>query len=115
VTWWSSGGEAPGSKATLGFSRQAAGREGRCRYIQTGVPPIRVSRPLASRCRLTGKGAMVSGSGVCAKRIVVDACHHMLGHLSSIIAKELLNDQKVVIVHYEEIYLSVGLAHQEVI
>jgi hypothetical protein len=31
---------------------------------------------------------MVSGSGVCAKRIVVDACHHMLSRLSSIIAKE---------------------------
>jgi large subunit ribosomal protein L13Ae len=41
---------------------------------------------------------MVSGSGVCAKRIVVDARHHMLGCLSSIIAKELLNDQKVVVV-----------------
>nr|ACG47640.1 hypothetical protein [Zea mays] len=39
---------------------------------------------------------MVSGSGVCAKRIVVDARHHMLGRLSSIIAKELLNGQKVV-------------------
>jgi hypothetical protein len=24
-----------------------------CRYIQTGVPPARVSRPLASRCCLT--------------------------------------------------------------
>jgi hypothetical protein len=44
-----------------------------CRYIRIGVPPARVSRPLASRCRLTGKGAMVSSSGVCAKRIVVDA------------------------------------------
>jgi large subunit ribosomal protein L13Ae len=40
---------------------------------------------------------MVSGSGVCAKRIVVDARHHMLGRLSSIIAKELLNDQKLVV------------------
>jgi large subunit ribosomal protein L13Ae len=39
---------------------------------------------------------MVSGSGVCAKCIVVDAHHHMLGRLSSIIttsiiAKKLLN------------------------
>jgi hypothetical protein len=41
---------------------------------------------------------MVSGSGVCAKRIVLDTRHHMLGHLSSIIAKELLNDQEVVVV-----------------
>jgi large subunit ribosomal protein L13Ae len=55
---------------------------------------------------------MVSGSGVCAKRIVVDARHHMLGRLSSIIAKELLNDQKVVIVRCEEICLSTGLARQ---
>jgi large subunit ribosomal protein L13Ae len=57
---------------------------------------------------------MVSGSGVCAKRIVVDACHHVLGRLSSIVAKELLNNQKVVIVRYEEICLSAGLARQQV-
>jgi hypothetical protein len=44
---------------------------------------------------------MVSSSGVCTKRIVVDACHHMLGRLSSIIAKELLNSQKAIVVHYE--------------
>jgi large subunit ribosomal protein L13Ae len=55
---------------------------------------------------------MVSGSGVCAKRIVVDTRHHMLGRLSSIIAKELLNDQKVVVVRCEEICLSVGLVYQ---
>jgi large subunit ribosomal protein L13Ae len=53
---------------------------------------------------------MVLGSGMCAKRIVVDARHHMLDRLSSIIAKELLNDQKVVIAHYEEIGISAGLA-----
>jgi large subunit ribosomal protein L13Ae len=51
---------------------------------------------------------MVSGSGMCAKRIVVDARHHMLGRLSSIITKELLNDQKVVVARCEEIYLSAG-------
>jgi hypothetical protein len=49
-------------------------------------------KPLERRHRLTGKGAMVSGSGVYAKRIVMDACHHMLGRLSSMIAKELLNN-----------------------
>jgi large subunit ribosomal protein L13Ae len=58
---------------------------------------------------------MVSGFGVCAKCIVVDARHHMLDRLSSIIAKELLNDQKVVIAHYEEIGISAGLARQGVI
>jgi large subunit ribosomal protein L13Ae len=58
---------------------------------------------------------MVSGSSVCAKHIVVDARHHMLGRLSSIIAKELLNGQKAIVVHYEEICLSAGLARQEVI
>jgi ribosomal protein L13 len=51
----------------------------------------------------------VSSSGVCAKRIVVDAHHYMLCHLSSIIAKELLNDQKVKVVRCEEIYMSGGL------
>lgn len=39
---------------------------------------------------------MVSGSGLCAKVVVVDARHHMLGRLASILAKELLNGQKVV-------------------
>jgi large subunit ribosomal protein L13Ae len=51
---------------------------------------------------------LVSGSGVCAKRIVVDVRHHMLGRLSSIIAKELLNDQKVVVAHCKETCLSTG-------
>jgi large subunit ribosomal protein L13Ae len=58
---------------------------------------------------------MVSGSGVCAKRIVVDARHHMLERLSYIIAKELLNGQKVIVVHYEEIGIFASLARQEVI
>jgi large subunit ribosomal protein L13Ae len=57
---------------------------------------------------------MVSGSSVCAKRIVVNARHHMLDRLSFIIAKKLLNDQKVVIVRYEEIGISAGLTRQGV-
>ncbi|KAI9089137.1 hypothetical protein K1719_029416 [Acacia pycnantha] len=56
---------------------------------------------------------MVSGSGVCAKRIVVDARHHMLGRLASIVAKELLNGQKVVVVRCEEICISGGLVRQK--
>jgi hypothetical protein len=68
------------------------GPGGLYRYIRTGVPPARVS-----------------SSGVCAKRIMVDARHHMLGRLSCIIAKELLNDQKVVVVRCEEICMSGGL------
>jgi large subunit ribosomal protein L13Ae len=55
---------------------------------------------------------MVSGFGVGAKRNVVDTRHHMLGHLSSIIAKELLNDQKVVVVRYEQICIFGGLVRQ---
>ena len=39
---------------------------------------------------------MVSGSGMSKKVVVIDARHHMLGRLSSIVAKELLNGQKVV-------------------
>jgi hypothetical protein len=70
------------------------------------------SKPFERRCHLASKGAMASDSGVCAKRIVVDVCHHMLGRLSSIIAKELLNDQKVVVVRCEEICLSAGLVCQ---
>ncbi|KAJ1427977.1 Ribosomal protein L13 [Sesbania bispinosa] len=55
---------------------------------------------------------MVSGSGVCAKRVVVDARHHMLGRLASIVAKELLNGQKVVLIRCEEICISGGLVRQ---
>ncbi|CAK8537143.1 unnamed protein product [Lathyrus sativus] len=56
---------------------------------------------------------MVSGSGACAKRVVVDARHHMLGHLASIVAKELLNGQKVVVVRCEEICISGGLVRKK--
>ncbi|XP_021896841.1 60S ribosomal protein L13a-2-like [Carica papaya] len=56
---------------------------------------------------------MVSGSGICAKRVVVDARHHMLGRLASILAKELLNGQKVVVVRCEEICMSGGLVRQK--
>ncbi|PHT82287.1 60S ribosomal protein L13a-4 [Capsicum annuum] len=56
---------------------------------------------------------MVSGSGISARRIVVDARHHMLGRLSSILAKELLNGQRVVVVRCEEICLSGGLVRQK--
>lgn len=56
---------------------------------------------------------MVSGSGICARRVVVDARHHMLGRLASIVAKELLNGQKVVVLRCEEICLSGGLVRQK--
>ncbi|KAK1315938.1 60S ribosomal protein L13a-2 [Acorus calamus] len=56
---------------------------------------------------------MVSGSGICARRVVVDARHHMLGRLASIVAKELLNGQKVVVVRCEELCLSGGLVRQK--
>lgn len=56
---------------------------------------------------------MVSGSGVMARRIVVDARHHMLGRLASIVAKELLTGQRVVVVRCEEIALSGGLVRQK--
>ncbi|WOL01912.1 60S ribosomal protein L13a-4 [Canna indica] len=56
---------------------------------------------------------MVSGSGLCTRRVVVDARHHMLGRLASILAKELLNGQRVVVVRCEEICLSGGLVRQK--
>ena len=56
---------------------------------------------------------MVSGSGICSKRVVVDARHHMLGRLASIIAKEVLNGQKVVVVRCEELCISGGLVRQK--
>ncbi|KAJ1695565.1 hypothetical protein LUZ63_012263 [Rhynchospora breviuscula] len=67
------------------------------------------------RERETKRGAttMVSGSGICARRIVVDARQHMLGRLASILAKELLNGQRVVVVRCEEICMSGGLVRQK--
>ncbi|EFJ23532.1 hypothetical protein SELMODRAFT_166650 [Selaginella moellendorffii] len=56
---------------------------------------------------------MVSGSGACARVVVIDARHHMLGRLASIAAKELLNGQRLVITRCEEIALSGGLVRQK--
>ncbi|KMT05616.1 hypothetical protein BVRB_7g167570 [Beta vulgaris subsp. vulgaris] len=56
---------------------------------------------------------MVSGSGVMAKRVVVDARHHMCGRLASIVAKELLTGQRVVVTRCEAIALSGGLVRQK--
>ncbi|KAG0458434.1 hypothetical protein HPP92_023330 [Vanilla planifolia] len=49
---------------------------------------------------------MVSGSAISKRRVVVDARHHMLGRLASIVAKELLNGQRIVVVRCEEICMS---------
>ncbi|TYH82190.1 hypothetical protein ES332_D02G041600v1 [Gossypium tomentosum] len=56
---------------------------------------------------------MVSGRGMCSKRVAVDARHHMLGRLASILAKELLNGQKIVVVRCEEICMWGGLVGQK--
>ncbi|KAF2921124.1 hypothetical protein DAI22_07g006600 [Oryza sativa Japonica Group] len=56
---------------------------------------------------------MVSGSGLCTRRVVVDARHHMLGRLASLVAKELLNGQRVVVVRCEEMCISGGLVRQK--
>ncbi|KAL0926069.1 hypothetical protein M5K25_004453 [Dendrobium thyrsiflorum] len=56
---------------------------------------------------------MVSGSAISKRHIVVDARHHMLGRLASIIAKELLNGQHIVVVRCEEICMSGGLVRQK--
>lgn len=57
-----------------------------------------------------GNGGVVSMG---KKRVVVDARNHMLGRLASILAKELLNGQRVVVVRCEEICLSGGLVRQK--
>jgi len=46
---------------------------------------------------------------VLQKAIIVDARNHLLGRLASIIAKELLNGQRIVIVRSEEINISGSL------
>ncbi|KAB2039841.1 hypothetical protein ES319_D02G038300v1 [Gossypium barbadense] len=50
---------------------------------------------------------------MCSKRVAVDARHHMLGRLASILAKELLNGQKIVVVRSEEICMWGGLVSQK--
>nr|KJB28250.1 hypothetical protein B456_005G037000 [Gossypium raimondii] len=50
---------------------------------------------------------------MCSKRVAVDARHHMLGRLASILDKELLNGQKVVVVRCEEICMWGGLVSQK--
>ena len=78
---------------------------------ETLTPPLVLKKRVRVRERECEK--MVSGSGLCAKRVVVDARHHMLGRLASIIAKELLNGQKVVVVRCEELCISGGLVRQK--
>ena len=56
---------------------------------------------------------MVSGSGMTKKVVVIDARHHMLGRLSSIIAKELLNGQKIVrVLVITDSWLELGVGRQ---
>ncbi|KAE8695161.1 60S ribosomal protein L13a [Hibiscus syriacus] len=74
----------------------------------------RVSMPAyQSKGGKTQEEKIVSRSGIYAKRVVVDARHHMLGRLASILAKELLNGQKVVVVRCGEIFMSGGLVRQK--
>lgn len=55
-----------------------------------------------------------TGSGIFTKRVIVGACHHMLGRFSSNFSKELLlSRQKVVVGHCEEICVSGGLVCQK--
>ncbi|CAN6688581.1 unnamed protein product [Malus baccata var. baccata] len=56
---------------------------------------------------------MVSGSGICAKRVVVDRRHHMLGRLAAVVAKDLLNGQPIAVVRTEQIAISGGLVRQK--
>ncbi|XP_010923627.1 large ribosomal subunit protein uL13y [Elaeis guineensis] len=76
------------------------------------LPPPE-TRPQTPTLTLAAAAEMVSGSGICTRRVVVDARHHMLGRLASILAKELLNGQRVVVVRCEEICLSGGLVRQK--
>ena len=43
------------------------------------------------------------------KEIIIDGHGHMLGRLASIIAKELQNGQRIVVVHCEKIIISGSL------
>mgnify|MGYP001804696254 CR=1 FL=1 len=45
--------------------------------------------------------------------VVIDAKAHMLGRLASLVAKQLLNGQKVVVVRCEDLVLSGGFVRQK--
>lgn len=47
------------------------------------------------------------------KRIIIDARGHLLGRLASVVAKELLNGQRVVVVRCEEIEISGSLVRNK--
>merc|ERR1712137_877563 len=66
-----------------------------------GLPPN-----CAAGCRSS------SAIGKMTKPIIVDARAHMLGRLASIVAKQLLNGEHVVVVRCEEITLSGGMMRQ---
>merc|ERR1712137_230773 len=66
-----------------------------------GLPPN-----CAAGCRSS------SATGKMTKPIIVDARAHMLGRLASIVAKQLLNGEHVVVVRCEEITLSGGMMRQ---
>ncbi len=73
-----------------------AARRRRC-GVSLILRPFSSSRLLrAADGQASTTGKMVTGSGLCAKVVVVDARHHMLGRLASILAKELLNGLRVV-------------------
>ena len=62
----------------------------------------------ASCCRIACPPARVL-SAMFQKVVIVDGRGHLLGRLASVLAKELLNGQKVVVVRCEEINISGSL------
>lgn len=53
--------------------------------------------------------------GFTPKAVVIDGRGHMMGRLASIVAKLILNGQKVVIVRCEEINISGGYMHPSLV
>jgi len=67
-----------------------------------------LTRPSSSSFRVV-PFVVVSPSAMFQKVVIVDGRGHLLGRLASILAKELLNGQKVVVVRTEEINISGSL------
>lgn len=89
--------------------------------LHLGRPPARARRPRSDSITLitvarqsehspTHPPISTTGGGMTfdAKEVVIDGRGHLLGRLASIVAKELLSGQKVVVVRCEELMISGG-------
>jgi len=76
------------------------------RRLEDSLCGNRHSRPSLLACDSTPKTTRRTGIADQASQIVIDGKGHLLGRLASIVAKQLLNGQKIVVVRCEELNIS---------